>query len=236
MDLAGGHHHQPVGGQRQAQLVQHRDDGAVLLAGEPGHLPHQRHLMRRVEMGGRLVEQQNRRLHRQRARQQHPLALAAGQLGQAAVAPGGASGGLHRLADRLLVAPARQAEQAEMRQPAQPDHIDHRQVAAGLALLRQPGQPARALRRRPVGQRCPVEPDLAVLERLQPGQRTQQRRLAGTVGPDDRGPARAEVQVDVAQHRAIAQAHLQAAGAEHRIGHEGAAHQPILRRCSSHSR
>ena len=234
VDPAGAQHHEAVGLQRERQVVQHADHG--LRAREPLQQAHQRHLVRRIEVGGRLVEQQDRRLHRERARDQRTLPLAARQRVQPAVLPAAALGRGHRGIDDALVLGVRHGEQAEPRQAAEVHGLAHREVAAGLALLRQPRDALRALARRPRVEPPAVQRDLPGARRQQPGQRAQQRRLAGAVRADDRGPARADVERQVVQHRVLAERdaqalRLQAGGRTH-----GSAAHAAPRRCSSHSR
>ena len=75
-------HHRDLVRQRQrlALVVRHVDRGDLQLALQPLQL--EAHLLAqlRVEVGQRLVEQEQRRLHHQRARQRQALLLAAGEL------------------------------------------------------------------------------------------------------------------------------------------------------------
>ena len=66
-------------------VVGHEDGGDVGLVVEPAQPGAQLLAHARVEGAERLVEQQHLRLDRQRARQGHALALAAGQLARVAV-------------------------------------------------------------------------------------------------------------------------------------------------------
>ena len=180
-----------VGEQRQRQVVQHAHDRLAR-----AHLartqPHQRHLVRRVEMRRRLVEQQQRRVDGERAREQHALALAARELVQAAVLPGAAFGVGHRAVDARLVVGARRAEEAEARQAAERDGLARREFAAGVALLRRArrcgGARSRGGQSRSGRSSSRTSPRSG---RCRPASVAQQRRLAGAVRADDRGPARA---------------------------------------------
>ena len=218
-------HDQPVRGQREAQVVQHADDH--LRAAKPRHLADQCHLVRRVEVGGRLIEQQHRRLHGQRPGEEHPLALAAREFGQAAVLPGLAFGVAHGLLDDGLVLRAGRGEQAELRQAAEVDDVAHGEFAAGFGLLREPGELAGAVAGRPGGERAAGQRDLARVERLQASECAQQRGLAGAVRADDGGPAAVEREGDAVEDGAGAEADLHVAGRDH---------PAISRRRSSHSR
>jgi hypothetical protein len=64
---------QPVG---LGEVVRHDDRGGADVAQDLAQLVTQRPAQRRVQRGERLVEQQQRRLDRQRTAQRHPLALA----------------------------------------------------------------------------------------------------------------------------------------------------------------
>ena len=80
-DPALVHHDHPVGIARGRVEIVDRDQGS---AGSPGadlvaNQLHQPDLPERIEIGGRLVEQQQLRSRRQRAGDQHPAALAGRQ-------------------------------------------------------------------------------------------------------------------------------------------------------------
>ena len=80
-------HHRDLVRQRErlALVVRHVDGGDPQLALQPLQL--EAHLLAQlgVEVGQRLVEQQQRRLHHQRARERQALLLAAGELGRLAL-------------------------------------------------------------------------------------------------------------------------------------------------------
>jgi hypothetical protein len=116
---------------------------------------------------------------------------------------------------------------AELRQPPEVDDIAHGEFAAGLGLLRQPGELAGAVASGPLRQGATSQRDLAAVQRLQTGQGAQQGGLAGAVGADDGGPAGRELHGEAMQDRAVAQTDLQRVGSDH---------PTISRRRSSHSR
>ena len=72
-----GHHHHQIGVPHRGQAVRHHNGGAA--PPQMGERLLHRRLAFRVQRAGRLVQQQNTRVAQQRARQRHPLALAAGQ-------------------------------------------------------------------------------------------------------------------------------------------------------------
>ena len=80
-------HHRDLVRQRQrlALVVGDVDGGEVELALQPLELGAHAVAQLGVEIGERLVEQQELRLHHQRARERQPLLLAAGELGGVAV-------------------------------------------------------------------------------------------------------------------------------------------------------
>ena len=141
----------------------------------------------------RLVHQQQLGLDRQRARQQHALALAAGELAQRPLAP---VPGLRRCAVRCSTA-ARSAalgarQPALVRQAAEHgDVVDRQVVGAALAgpALAQPGQPLRPLAARPVAPAVRRADGPRPRRARQAGQHLEQGRLARAVGADDAGPA-----------------------------------------------
>ncbi|MNK75108.1 hypothetical protein D3C87_946430 [compost metagenome] len=233
------HHHQFIRSQRHRQFVQHADHGAALRDQFACRL-HPVRLMRRIEVGQRLVHQQQLGLDRQRARQQHALAFAARQLPQRTVAPVPGLGAAQCAFDGIAIGFAGCREPALVRQPPQHgDVVDHQVVGTALAraALAQPGQAPRAHAGRHGSLRLAEEPHLAAMCE-QAGQRFQQRRLAGPVRSDDAGPAAGrERQVDAVQHLDRPERGAEAVRFER--GGWRAAHRPppfAPRRCISHSR
>ena len=224
------HHHHPVGGQCQGQVVQHGSDGDLLVHQSVDAAEH-RPLVRGVEVGGRLVEQHHRRLHREHAREQHPLALAAGEFAQPARGEGGCAGGFQCEVDGAMVVRAGCAEQALVRQPAEADDIAYGEVAVGFSLLREPGDAAGTLARRERIQPVATGHDLSLVRRAQSGEHRQQRALACAVRTDDRGPlACVQGERHIVQHALATERHADAAGLEQRCGRAGHA---CLRRSST---
>ena len=98
-------------------------------------------LVRRIQVRQGLVHQQQRRLDRQRPRQQHTLALAARKLAQGPMAPVPAAGAAHRLLDRRAIGRRRRSQPALVRQSAKHHDVMGQQVGGGALLtLPQPGQ------------------------------------------------------------------------------------------------
>ncbi len=129
------------------------------------------------------------RLHRQRARQQHALALAAGERSRSddrASPSTGCGASPPRPRQRR---PARRRQPVAVRQAAEHDDLD---APSGRARRPRPGRARRAsgpahARGQSRSSRCCSR--TAAVDRLQPGQAAQQGRLAGAVRTDDRRPA-----------------------------------------------
>ena len=195
--------------------MQHRDHGSAS-AGAGDQAAQQRALVRCVQVRGGFVQQQHRRTDGQRARQQHPLALAAGELAQAALRKSGALGLGHRRIHRGLVDGVGRAQQAVARQAAQANDLARGDVAIALALLRQPGQLLRTLAQRPVRQGPALQQHLPGIRHAQPRQQLQQAALARAVGADDGHPlATAQAQRDMIDDGAATQVQRQLLGLDH---------------------
>ena len=128
------HHHQVVGLQGERQIVQHADHRAAVMR-QALQQSHQRHLMRRVEVGGGFIQQQQRRVHRQGARQPNALAFTAREFMQTTVLPRSAFGVRHGALNGGFVLRGGRTQHTQMRQTTQMYQLAHRQVATGFALL-----------------------------------------------------------------------------------------------------
>ena len=164
-----------------------------------------------VERGGRLVEQNDRRLHRDRTRDRDALLLAAGQLVRPLVdvlaeedlvqVLGGACARFARAEPAHLAQPDRHiVEGGEMGK--QVETLEHEADAAALdrklALGGRPSSRRRSGRGRSVGRRRPRCRRSAVRDEMM--QRSK-RGLAGPGGADDDDSlAAADLEVDIAQH------------------------------------
>ena len=140
--------------------------------------PRVRHAQLGVEVRQRLVEQQHARSRRQRARQRHPLALAAGELAGPAVEQPLEAERVRRLAhargDRALAS----------RAPAARTRCCARRSGAGTARSSGRPSPRRARRaRRRVWSSPPIS-TRPVSGLLEAGDRPQQRRLARAGGAE----------------------------------------------------
>ena len=142
--------------------------------------------MRDVEEAGRLVEQQDVGLLRQRHRDPRPLPLAAGQFVHGSVREVGDLGGLKRGGDGLVVRSAPRSERTLVRVAAPTDEIRDGDALGREGILRQQPEDARDFFRLPAAQFQPVEHHRTRRRCEQPGERSQQSRLAASVGTDDR--------------------------------------------------
>ena len=233
-DGAGVERDHAVGGGEaalEAVLGEH-DRGAPLLV-DAAQDAEQLVAGHRVELGGRLVEQQQPRPGGQRRAERDALELAAGQLVRRAVEqPGDAE------RERGLLDPARDRRRAPAavleRERELGAHRAHHDLRLGVLEQRagDRGQLGRAVvaRVEPAGEQ-PARELAAVEVRHEPGRGAQQRRLARPrpAGEDDE-LARLDAQRDVGQRRPR--------GARIRVGdvvEDELAHRPIPRRSANGS-
>ncbi len=191
-------HVQPVAHRgRRVQVVQRDQRGAALLPQQRQQL----HLVPDVQVVGRLVQHQDVRLLRQRPRQQNPLPLPAGELGEPPVRRVRHADPGQRLGHQPVVLGVVLGERPLVRGPAHRDHLAHGQLEVAAALLGQrpdvPGRLRRTqLRQLPPGQQHPpgTRPQMPV-------DGAQQTGLAAAVGTDQAGDlALLGDQVDTGHH------------------------------------
>ena len=94
-------------------------------------------LVREIETGDRLVEQQQRRLLSERPGQVHALPLAAGELRHRPITERHGVGRLQRPLDRLRVGGALRLKALEVRQPAERHRLAHGERQIDRRVLRQ---------------------------------------------------------------------------------------------------
>jgi hypothetical protein len=141
----------------------------------------------------------------QGARQEHPLPLAAGELGVRRVAQVGETDAGQCLARAVAVGSGQPAQERRAGVGAHQRHVVRRD---GEARMRRA-----ALRHR---RERPVQGDAACRPRQQPEQRAEERRLAGAVRPHEGHElARADDERDVLDHRSAAPLHAQPVDDEH---------------------
>ena len=167
----------------------------------------ERLLALQVDPGGRLVEHEQVGLAGERAGDQHPLLLAAGQRGDAVPGLVGEADRLERGLDGLPVGPAASGTNGRRRE-SRPEATTSRTEAgtpeAAVDPLRDEADavPARAN----AVERGAEQPDLAAAGRDQAHHRADQRGLAGAVGAEDGDHlARRHGEVDAAQDRPAAE-------------------------------
>ena len=201
-DPALGHHHDPVGDVP--------DDVHVVLDEEHGHalvaqgldVAEQRLGERGVHTGHRLVEHDHRRVAHQGPRHLEELALAAGEAAGVVVLLGVQLEAVEQLdgllLDGLLLrAPGRlehAGEQVLAALAAGPQHhvVHHRHPVEGLGQLEGTDHPGERDRRgrglvELAALERPVRPRLGRARLVETRDQVEERRLAGTVGPDQGG-------------------------------------------------
>ena len=187
----------------------------------PGHL-HRRHLVGEVEEGGRLVEQEHPRLLGQRAGEEDPPPLAAGEGVDPPVGEVGEVAGGQRPLHRAQVVAAGDGQQPLVRRPAHHDRLAHREGPVEPRLLGDEGADPGHLAARRGGRVEAAQPDRAGLRREQPGHQADERRLAGAVGAEQADELALAGREGDAVHRgarAVAEADL--AQVDDRIGPGG---------------
>lgn len=198
-----------------SEIVQHHHHGAARLGVQGGDQVEDVELVPQIEEGGRLVEQQQLGVLRQRQRDPGALALTAGQLVDGLLAQGSGAGALQSLVHRLLVGGRPGAQQPLVRIPAQAhQRLDGDRLRRDRLLREQ----THAQGQRPGGHPVDVgavEGDHAGGRREQSAQPPQQGGLSTGVGADDRrdGPT-GQRQVEAAHHEAVAVAQVEALGGE----------------------
>jgi hypothetical protein len=129
-----------------------------------------------VERGGRLVEQQQRRIHRERARDRHALRLAPGELVRPRVGPRAHAELVEQLPRAALRLAAGDAAHVHRREP---HVVGGRQVREQVVKLEHHADAQRrTARQRTRGARPPGELDRAARKALEAGDGAQHGRLA----------------------------------------------------------
>ena len=218
-------HHRDRGRERQRLdlVVGDVDGGDAELALEPLQLVAQRLAQLGVEVGQRLVEQQQRRLDDDRPGQREALLLATGELGGLAVGEVSELHGLEHLGDAvgdLLLARAFVALAHLQREG---DVVEHRHVRPDRVGLEDHAEPALVGRHVEVAlpvafeQRAVADDDPARVRALQAGDGAQRRRLAAARGAEER------------EHLALADGEADVVDGEHARGGLG----PVLGRLAA---
>ena len=176
-------------------VMGHVDHGRAQLAMQARQLQAHLHAQGRIEVGQRLVEQEDRGPAHDGAADGHALALAAGELARPALQQRTDLQDLRDLADALAHLGA-----------GQPGHLQreaHVLLDGHVRVQRIALEHHRhaALRRIERGHAAPADADIAVVDVLEPRDHAQQRRLAAAGRADEHGElAIGDVQVDALEH------------------------------------
>ena len=226
---AFGQAHHPVGDRHDdVHVVLDEDDRAPRVT-NPSHVLEQRLHERGVHSGHRLVEHDELRVGHQRACHLEQLALAARHRGGQIVAlvrePEIGEQRHRAFADFTLLRAPREPERREseplsrLAGRSEQHVVEHRHPGQGLGELeRAHHAPARDAVRGPAVELGTVEAPPAAVGAIEPGQHVEERRLARTVGSDERGDRVAFDLEMLHQHRGeSAEAPRDPVDDEHRI-------------------
>ena len=168
-----------------------------------------------IQVVGGFVQQQPRRLLRQRARQVHPLLFTAGQPLPIAIGQVADAHLLHRLPGEAAILGTKTAPAADMGQTPQQYRLLHRQrESAGGGLLEKSDAPG-AFPRGKRGDLAPFQPNAAAGGGLQPGQQLEQRGFTAAVDAEHAGDLTGQgAETEVFQHRARAHSPTYPLGAQ----------------------
>src|SRR5579883_1841162 len=184
-------------------------------AGEGRDLAQDTHLIAEIERRGGLVHDQDARLLRQRAGDQHELALAAADLGiDALLEMLDAEHAKRALRHGAVMARGR-GEEADMRAPPHQNDVDDVEGEEGGMRLRHVADDARDALPRPGRDVLAIEPHRAFEGRQQAQQRLHQGGLAAAVGAEEaQHLARSYLDADAAPDRLAMIAEAEIVGAE----------------------
>ena len=165
--------------------MQHHNDRDAQLAVELFDKLEDLHLIADVQIGRRLVQNEDFRLLRDRHRNPRPLALAARERGQDAVLQRGEAGQCERAVDDVRIRLRQPAAEFRVGIPAVGDQRAHVDVGRRLVDLRKIGDLLRQLLRRVFAEPAVAEDHLAPFGRDRLGYGFQHRGLAAAVLADD---------------------------------------------------
>jgi hypothetical protein len=212
-DAACPHRDEPPGVARgEVEVVQHHHDGATPLAVQALDQVEHVDLVREVEVGRRLVEQEQIGALGERHRDPRALSLPAGELIEGPGGELGHAGPLECLADGRLVVRRPLPVPSLVGVPAAGDEVGDGQALGRDRRLRQHAEDLRDLAGGGAVDALAVEQHVALAGGQQPAQGAQEGRLAAAVGSDDRGDGAVEdVEVEAVDHDVVAVAQLQVA-------------------------
>ena len=214
LHLAFAEHRDAVGDlPQQIEVVRDHDDGQAEQLAQLDHQLVDAGRAGRVEAGRRLIEKQQFRIERQRARERCPLEHAAAQLGRI-LRPGlGLEAGQGELPRRDFI--DQRIIQIGMLAQRQPDVFAHVQGAEQAAVLEHDSQAPAQVEHRLLVERLnvgPEHPDRAGVRAVQQDHFAQQRRFAGAAAADEREDLRAaHLEIEAGMHHMSAEARRQVA-------------------------
>ena len=184
-DTAGGHQHQPIAVLcGLVEIVQGGERADIALPGQILHALHQFHLMGGIEVGGRLVQEQQRGLLHQCARHQHPAMFAAGKAGDGPVGEREQIGLRQHLPHQREIGLGIAEPAPAMRIPAHEHDLAHGEIEGGRFLLRHKGDLAGQVQSAHAPDRLAIKQNPPLARRQGQRQDTQQRGFAAPVRPD----------------------------------------------------
>ena len=166
-------------------MVRGHDD-RVSAMGKLSGLLHHAALVAEVEARAGLVHQQNGRLLRERAGDEHQLALAAAQVQKAAPGQMGNAQLLQLFHRRPALPGPRRGEQPRLPGRAHEHHVERRIVERRALALRNPCDLPRQLAHGAAPDLPPVDPEAAGVSGQKPQHAAEKRRLACTVAAQQR--------------------------------------------------
>ena len=167
---------------RQVQIMEDGQHRQAAIGLQPPHGAQEGDLVGEVHVQGRLVEQQQLRLLRERHGHQHPLALASGELVRQPIREVQGVGIGEGALNRALVIGGRSEQATCVRRATHLHQLGGPEAVRQVELLGQDGDPARQRIPRPVPHRTPRHGDRAMLGCERAADETQQGRLAAAVG------------------------------------------------------
>src|SRR5215213_11203199 len=232
-DLAALHHDEAVGQvTRELEILLDQDDRETALVPQVGDRPADVLDDRGLDAFGRLVEEEEARLHHQRACDCELLLLPTGQVAAAAAEHGFQDGEqLEDLVRQAALAPRQQGEPRF-------EVLLNGEKREDLAALRDIGNSERRpLIRLQARQAAPIEADRSAGDRMVAHDGAQQRGLADSVSPEHaRDLARSRLEVDAAKGLGGTVVEGKVLNAQHgtRLGYlEGGGPAPLMLRMSS---
>ena len=157
---------------------------AAAVAGPAAEGVHQQDLVREIESRGRFVQDQQRRLLRERAGEKDALALSARKLGDRTIGEIQRVDFLERRVRALQIVRSLQGPEAEVGRAPHQGNLAGGEGEIVRRILGQERDPAGAVAAREPGHGRALQQQRAVLGRQQPAAEAREGALSGGVGPD----------------------------------------------------